>query len=63
MLVSSFAREFMATAVIGNINIGFLMGFGQFASTFAITGLYIAFTNRKVTRAVHELQQRWGSER
>lgn len=63
VLMSTFAREFMATPIVGNINIGILMGFGQFASTFAITGLYIWFTNRSITPAVEALRQRWEPHR
>jgi uncharacterized membrane protein (DUF485 family) len=62
VLVSSFARDLMATPVFGNINIGVLMGFGQFASTFAITGLYIWFTNRRITPEVDDLRERWEAQ-
>jgi uncharacterized membrane protein (DUF485 family) len=36
----------MATPVWGNVNIGLLIGLGQFLSTFVITGLYVRFANR-----------------
>ena len=63
VLTSSFARDFMATPVFGNVNVGVLFGFGQFASTFIITGLYIWFTNRRITPAVEELRARWEATR
>ena len=36
----------MATKVWGNVNVGLLLGLGQFLTTFLITGLYIRFANR-----------------
>ena len=38
----------MATKVWGNINVGLLLGLGQFVTTFLITGLYIRFANREL---------------
>ena len=37
----------MGTKVIGNINIGILMGLGQFVTTFAITFMYARWANRE----------------
>ena len=37
---------FMAIQVWGNINVGLLIGLGQFVSTFIITGIYVRFANR-----------------
>jgi uncharacterized membrane protein (DUF485 family) len=46
VLLGAFAHDFMATKVWGNINVGLLIGLGQFASTFLITALYVRFANR-----------------
>lgn len=46
VLLGAFAHDFMATRVWGNINVGLLLGLGQFLTTFLITGLYIRFANR-----------------
>lgn len=46
VLLGVFATDFMATKVWGNINLGLIIGLGQFATTFLITGLYIRFANR-----------------
>ncbi|MUL85050.1 MULTISPECIES: DUF485 domain-containing protein [unclassified Mycolicibacterium] len=46
--LGAFAHEFMATPVFGNINVGLLIGLGQFVSTFVITGLYVRFANREL---------------
>ncbi len=48
VLLGAFAHEFMATKVWGNINVGLLLGLGQFLTTFLITGLYIRFANREL---------------
>ncbi len=48
VLLGAFAHDFMATKVIGNVNVGLLLGLGQFVTTFAITGLYIRFASREL---------------
>ena len=48
VLLGAFAHDFMAIKVIGNINVGLLMGLGQFVTTFAITGIYVRFANREL---------------
>ncbi len=47
VLLGAFAHDFMATKVFGNINVGLLIGLGQFLTTFIITGLYVRFANRE----------------
>jgi uncharacterized membrane protein (DUF485 family) len=46
VVLGMFATGLMATPVFGTINVGLLFGLAQFLSTFAITGLYVRFTNR-----------------
>ncbi|ODU10083.1 MAG: hypothetical protein ABS80_23335, partial [Pseudonocardia sp. SCN 72-51] len=41
VLLASYAPSFMATKVVGNINIGLIFGLLQFVSTFAITTWYV----------------------
>lgn len=48
VLLSTYAVDFMSTPVIGHVNIGLLFGLGQFASTFAITFLYVRHANRRL---------------
>ena len=48
VLLGAFAHDFMATKVFGNINVGLLIGLGQFLSTFIITGLYVRFADREL---------------
>jgi uncharacterized membrane protein (DUF485 family) len=48
VLLGAFAHDFMATKVWGDINIGLIIGLGQFVSTFVITFLYVRFANREL---------------
>ena len=48
VVLGAFAHDFMATKVIGNINVGLLIGLGQFLTTFVITGIYVRFANREL---------------
>jgi uncharacterized membrane protein (DUF485 family) len=48
VLLGAFAHDFMATKVWGNINIGILIGLGQFVTTFLITFIYVRFANSEL---------------
>jgi uncharacterized membrane protein (DUF485 family) len=48
VLLGAFATDFMAIRVFGNVNVGLLIGIGQFVTTFVITGLYVRFANREL---------------
>lgn len=48
VILAVYAPEFMSTRVIGNVNLGILLGLLQFATTFGITALYVSFANRKL---------------
>jgi uncharacterized membrane protein (DUF485 family) len=48
VLLGAFAHDFMAVKVWGNINVGLLIGLGQFVSTFVITGIYVWYANREL---------------
>lgn len=48
VLLSIFAPGFMGTKVFGSINIGLLMGLGQFITTFAITLAYSRWAGREL---------------
>jgi uncharacterized membrane protein (DUF485 family) len=48
VLLGAFAHDFMAIKVFGNVNVGLLIGLGQFLTTFVITGLYVRFANREL---------------
>ena len=46
VLLAAFAPGFMATPVIGNINVGLIFGLLQFVTTFLITIWYVRFADR-----------------
>lgn len=48
VLLGAFAHDFMAIQVFGHVNVGLLIGLGQFLTTFLITGLYVRFANREL---------------
>ncbi len=48
VLLGAFAHDFMAIEVFGHVNVGLLVGLGQFLTTFLITGLYVRFANREL---------------
>jgi uncharacterized membrane protein (DUF485 family) len=47
VLLAAFAPSFMAIKLFGNINVGLVLGLGQFVSTFAITILYVRWADRE----------------
>jgi uncharacterized membrane protein (DUF485 family) len=48
VLLGAFAHDFMAIRVWGNINVGLLIGIGQFVTTFLITFVYVRFANKVI---------------
>ena len=48
VFLADYAHAFMSTPVFGNINIGLLLGLGQFVTTFALTTWYVSHANRKI---------------
>jgi uncharacterized membrane protein (DUF485 family) len=57
VLLSTFAPDFMATKVAGNITIGLIFGLLQFVSTFAITIIYIRWADRHFDPAAEQLRE------
>lgn len=64
VLLGVFAHDFMATKVWGNVNVGLLLGLGQFLTTFGITGLYVRFANRELDprAAAIRAEMRWSEQ-
>ena len=58
VLLSTYAHDFMSTKVLGNVNIGILLGLAQFVSTFVITHLYVAHANRRTDPIADEMRER-----
>lgn len=58
VLLASYAPGFMATPVLGNINIGLIIGLLQFVTTFLITTIYVRFANKNLDPAAEVLRER-----
>ncbi len=58
VLLSTYAPDFMATEVFGNVNLGILLGLAQFVTTFAITHLYVAHANKQTDPIADEMRTR-----
>jgi uncharacterized membrane protein (DUF485 family) len=58
VLLSTYAPDFMATRVFGNVNLGLLLGLGQFVTTFVITHVYVAHANRRTDPIADEMRER-----
>lgn len=56
VLLADYAHDFMATPVLGNINIGLLLGLGQFVTTFAITTWYVSYANKKLDPLAEQIR-------
>ncbi|PPK66304.1 DUF485 domain-containing protein [Actinokineospora auranticolor] len=48
VLLADYAHGFMATRLVGNLNVGLLLGLLQFVSTFVITSRYVRYADRKL---------------
>ena len=63
VLMSAYARDFMDTKVVGNLNVAFFFGILQFVSTFLIAYLYSRYANRKLDPLADELYRDLGGRR
>jgi uncharacterized membrane protein (DUF485 family) len=57
VLLASYAPGFMAIKVLGNINVGLIIGLLQFVSTFVITTVYVRFANKNIDPAAERLRE------
>ncbi|MEV4754067.1 DUF485 domain-containing protein [Micromonospora sp. NPDC049559] len=48
VILSAYARDFMGTKLVGNINVALVFGLLQFVSTFLIAWLYSRHADRKL---------------
>jgi uncharacterized membrane protein (DUF485 family) len=57
VVLSAYARGFMDTKIVGNINVALLFGLLQFVSTFAIAWYYERYATRTLGPAADELRE------
>lgn len=58
VLLADYAHGFMSIKLVGNINIGLVLGLLQFVSTFAITTLYVRYANRNLDPLAEKIRGR-----
>jgi uncharacterized membrane protein (DUF485 family) len=56
VLLASYARDLMATPVLGGINLGLVVGLAQFATTFALTAGYVRYARRRLDPLAAQLR-------
>ena len=59
VILSAFARGFMGTKVVGNINVALIFGLLQFVTTFLIAWLYARYMGRNVDPLARGLEKRY----
>jgi uncharacterized membrane protein (DUF485 family) len=58
VLLASYAPGFMARPLLGNINVGLVIGLLQFLTTFAITGLYVRYADSQLDPVAETIRTR-----
>ena len=58
VILSAYARDFMGTKVVGNINVALIFGLLQFLTTFLIAWLYSRFAGRKLDPTADAIRAR-----
>ena len=62
VILTAFAREWIATPVIGNVNIALILGLLQFASTFIIMWLYERHSSKHLDGASEKIRDKVDKE-
>jgi uncharacterized membrane protein (DUF485 family) len=56
VVLSAYARDFMGTKLIGNVNVAFVFGILQFVTTFGIAILYSRYANKKLDPVANKIR-------
>ena len=46
VILAAYAADFMSQRIVGNINVGLVLGLLQFVTTFAVTWAYVRYADR-----------------
>jgi uncharacterized membrane protein (DUF485 family) len=57
VILSAYARNFMGTKVVGNINVALIFGLLQFITTFLIAWVYARFASRRLDPIADDIKQ------
>ncbi|AXH89794.1 DUF485 domain-containing protein [Micromonospora aurantiaca] len=60
VILSAYARGFMGTKLIGNINVALVFGLLQFVSTFLIAWFYSRFASRRIDPVADRIRDEMG---
>ncbi|MEX2291443.1 MAG: DUF485 domain-containing protein [Mycobacteriales bacterium] len=60
--LAAYAADFMGQRLVGNINVGLVLGLLQFVSTFAVTALYIRHADKSLDPASQRLREKFEEE-
>ncbi len=58
VLLADYAHGFMSIKLVGNINVGLVLGLLQFVSTFTITALYVRYADRHLDPVADRIRAR-----
>ena len=58
VILAAYAPGFMGQKVVGNINVGLIMGLLQFVTTFGVTALYIRFADKVLDPATARIREK-----
>lgn len=56
LVLSVYARELMAVQVAGAVNVGLLLGVGQFATTFLLAWLFVWYAEHRLDPLAEEIR-------
>ena len=59
VVLSAYARDFMGTKVIGNINVALIFGLLQFLTTFLIAWIYERFSRSRIDPLADGIRDRF----
>jgi uncharacterized membrane protein (DUF485 family) len=57
VVLAAYAHDFMSHKVLGNINVGLIMGLLQFVTTFGVTALYIRYADKVLDPASSRIRE------
>ena len=57
VLMATYMPDLMGKQVFGSVNVGVVLGFAQFATTFLITWIYIKYANKNIEPRAAAIRQ------